>query len=324
MQMREANAPTDIKPSENTQPQEQQENGNVSFKGKSGKSSALGKFGKFISNHTNEKFSSELEYNGHNFTNTLMAGLSLFGLLLPRGLKAYNRAQVDDKGKRDWTEVYEILIRDVSSSMAVVFAVPMLTRACVSSYENKSGFVLMHKNRNMSKTRKVLDIINPYSSSHVLTNSEISSLYNSVDSKEKMVNFCKYIDNNNGDLQKILSKSDYLDEVFENASIDSVINSNSLTKSEKNKSIIEFFEKFGNDKASNNKITKLMKGVGTKKSNKIASFARGLNSIPAVLATFAISPALLGWFIPRLTYANTRRLHAKAEKDKANNVNTAA
>jgi hypothetical protein len=176
----------------------------------------------------------------------------------------------------------------------------------------------------MSKTRKVLDIINPYSSSHVLTNSEISSLYNSVDSKEKMVNFCKYIDNNNGDLQKILSKSDYLDEVFENASIDSVINSNSLTKSEKNKSIIEFFEKFGNDKASNNKITKLMKGVGTKKSNKIASFARGLNSIPAVLATFAISPALLGWFIPRLTYANTRRLHAKAEKDKANNVNTAA
>jgi hypothetical protein len=323
MQMREANSMADINSDENTQAQEQQA-GSVTFKGKGSDSSALGKFGKFISKHTNEKFSSELEYNGHNFTNTLMAGLSLFGLLLPRGLKAYNRAQVDDSGKRDWTEVYEILIRDVSSSMAVVFAVPMLTRACVSSYESKSGFVLMHKNRNMSKTKKLLDIINPYSGSHVLTNSEIASLYNAVDTKEKMVNFCKYIDKNNGDLQKILSKSDYLDEVFENASFESVINTNSLTKNEKNKNIIEFFEKFGNDKASNNKIMKLMKGVGTKKSNKIASFARGLNSIPAALATFAISPALLGWFIPRLTYANTRRLHAKAEKDKANNINTAA
>ncbi len=50
-------------------------------------------------------------------------------------MKAYNRAQVDDNGKKDMTEIYEILIRDVSSSLAVVFAVPMLTRAFVSSYE---------------------------------------------------------------------------------------------------------------------------------------------------------------------------------------------
>ena len=42
------------------------------------------------------------------------------------------------------------------------------------------------------------------------------------------------------------------------------------------------------------------------------SFARGLNSIPAVLVTFLISPYLLGWFIPRLTYARTRKQQEKA------------
>ena len=167
----------------------------VIFKGsKKPNKSWLSKLGKFISKHTNEKYSSEFEYNGHNFTNTLMACLSLFGLLAPRGYRAYSRAQVDENGKKDLTELYEILIRDIASSLSVVFAVPMLTRAAVTAYENKSGFVLMHKDRTKSKLATMFDLINPYSSAHVLTNSEIQSLYNTIDSKEKMLNFCKYVE----------------------------------------------------------------------------------------------------------------------------------
>ena len=75
-------------------------------------------------------------------------------------------------------------------------------------------------------------------------------------------------------------------------------------------------------------ITKIMKGTKSAKVNKILSFARGLNSIPAVITTFLISPYLLGWFIPRLTYANTRRIHERAEKERAEKaqakINTAA
>lgn len=303
---------------------ENQKQGEISFKGKE---SGLGKLGKAISKlQKNEKVASELEYDGHNFTHTLMAGLSLFGLLLPRGLRAYNRAQVDDNGKKDMSEIYEILIRDVSSSLAVVFAVPMLTRAFVSSYENHSGFVLMNKDRNMSKTKKFMDVMNPYSGSHVMTNTEISSLYNGIDSKEKMLNFCKYIDRNNGDLQKIISKSEFADTVFNDKTFKLADIAN-LDKKEKNRRITEFFEK---NNISSDEITKLMKGKiiqkgnKTKQINKVASFARGLNSIPAVIATAVISPVILGWIIPRLTYANTRRLHAKAEEEKAKNINTAA
>ena len=304
---------------------------NVSFKGgRNPNKSWLSKFGKKLEKFFDNDFAGrELEYNGHNFTNTLMAGLSIFGLLTPRGLKAYNRAQTDENGKKDLTELYEILIRDISSSLAVVFAVPMLTRAAVTSYENQSGFVLMHKDRTKSKLATMFDLINPYSKAHVLTNSEINSLYNKIDSKEKMVNFCKYINENGGDLHKILSKSEHANTIFNEKAIN-IDKITKLSKQEKNDAIKKFFENLGADgkldkKGVNEFVSKLMKGgINKPKTNKILSFARGLNSVPGIITTFLISPYLLGWFIPRLTYANTRRIHEKAEKEKENKVNTAA
>ena len=324
MEMKEANKSAN-KPEEITE-----KTNEVSFKaGKPINSSWLSKLGKKLSKVLDKEFvAKELEYNGHNFTNTLMAGLSVFGLLTPRGLKAYNRAQVDENGKKDLTELYEILIRDLSSSLAVVFAVPMMTRAAVTAYENKSGFVLMHKDRTKSKLATYFDLINPYSQAHVLTNAEINSLYNNVDTKEKMLNFCKYIDNNGGDLPKILSKSENAASVFSDDAI-KLADLKNLSKTEKNKKILSFFENLGKDgklskKSIDEMITKLMKGSMNKpKANKILGFARGLNSVPGLLTTVFISPYILGWFIPRLTYANTRRIHEKAEKEKQK-INTAA
>lgn len=300
--------------------QENQENNNVSFKGK-GKPSLLERLGKLIGKNKSDFVSSELEYNGHNFTNTLMAGLSVFGLLAPRGIHAYNRAQKDENGKKDLTELYEILLRDLTSSLAVVFAVPMGTRAFVTSYEKNSGFVLMHKNRNMNKTKTIADLFNPYSKSHVLTNAEISALYDNINSKDKMLNFCKYIDKNGGDLQKIISKSENVEEMFNNSTLD-LKSLKGMKKADKNKKIISFVEKF--DK-SDDLISKVMKGAGKVRGNKIASFARGLNSMPGLLTTFFISPYLLGWFIPRLTYKNTRRIHEKQDREReAKNLSTNA
>lgn len=283
---------------------------NIAFEGRKPDTGVLEKLGKIINKNKNDFVSNELEYNGHNFTNTLMAGLSVFGLLAPRGLRAYSRAQVDEDGKKDLTELWEIVLRDLTSSLAVVFAVPMLTRASVTSYEKKSGFVLMQKDRSsQSKLKTSLDLLNPYSKAHVLTNSEINSLYNNIDTKDKMLNFCKYIDKNGGDLQKIISKSEHAEEIFKISSL------NGLNKAEKNKKIISLVEKF--DKSNADEIIKkLMKAVGKAKSNKITTFARGLTSVPGLLTTFFISPYLLGWFIPRLTYKNTRRIHEKQDRER--------
>ena len=295
---------------------------NPTFKGKG---NILENVGKQIDKNKNKFISSELQYNGNNFTNTLMAGLSIFGLLTPRGLRAYNRAQTDEKtGKKDLTELYEILIRDITSSLAVVFAVPMLTRALVTSYEKNSGFVLMQKDRTMTKSKTITDLFNPYSKAHVFTNSELSSLYDNINSKEKMLNFCKYIDKNGGDLQKILSKSENVQSVFNDNTLD-LKKLASKPKAEKNKEIINFVEniekKIGGDKSVNEIITKLMNGASKGGKSKITSVARGLNSVPGILTTLFISPYILGWVIPRFTYANTRRIHAQEDKERESQIN---
>ena len=294
---------------------QQNQEANINFKGKTNKG-ILEKIGEQVGKIKSDFVSSELEYNGHNFTNTLMAGLSVFGLLTPRGMRAYSRAQVDEDGKKDLTELWEIFLRDLTSSLAVVFAVPMGTRACVTAYEKNSGFVLLHKDRtNTSKMKTILDLFNPYSKAHVLTNSEINSLYDNINSKDKMLNFCKFIDKNGGDLEKIISKSDYIGSVFDKNALD-FSSLKKLNRSDKNKKLIDFFEKFNKPNADE-LICKLMKGGIGGKNNKIATFARGLNSVPGLITTAFISPYLLGWFIPRLTYANTRRIHEKQDKEKA-------
>jgi hypothetical protein len=94
-----------------------------------------------------------------------------------------------------------------------------------------------------------------------------------------------------------------------------------MTTADRNKEITSYFEALAQDakleKENVNKmVAKLMKGTKGSKMNKIAAFAKGLNSVPAVITTVLISPYVLGWLIPRFTYANTRRLHAKAENER--------
>lgn len=271
------------------------------------------KVGKFITKKVPEKAQELFEYAGYNFTKTTFACLSTFGLLLPRGKRAWDRAQIDENGKRDMTEINEILLRDTVSSLSVVFAVPLLTKAMVRTYEDKVGFVLTNKaSEGKNAFRKFLDIINPYSNLQVLSVAELESIYGNIDSKSKLMNFSKFVDKNGGDLEKILSKSDNVKEMFNKKTftLDSIKN---LTREEKNKKIIELFKKLEvkDSKAKNETIAKLMKGSGDIKTNKIAKVARGLNSLPGFISTFIISPILLGVLIPMLTYHNTRKAHEK-------------
>ena len=299
-----------------------QNNENVSFKGK--EKGLIEKLGKAVEKNKSDFVSSELEYNGHNFTNTLMAGLSVFGLLTPRCMRAYSRAEVKEDGKKDLTELWEIIVRDLTSSLAVVFAVPMLTRMFVTSYEKGSGFVLMQKDRTKNGLKTTIDLLNPYSKTHVFSNAEITALYDNINSKEKMVNFCKYIDKNGGDLQKILSKADGIKEVFN----ENTMTLESLKKADKsatNKEILSFVEniethakKLGKSvdkKSIDEMITKMMKGAAKGGNGKVTAIARGLISVPGLLTTVFVSPYILGWCIPRLTYKNTRRIHAKEEQE---------
>ena len=296
------------------------ENENVSFKGKGINSEGfLSKIGNFLTKKVPAWFQQEFEYSGYNFTMSLMACLSLFGLLLPRGLRAYDRALVDDNGKKDMTEIHEILLRDTISSLGVVYTVPIMQKGIISSYEGHKGFILSNR-ASMNKVwyKKVLDAINPYSNLKLLSNTELQALYGNIDTKEKMVNFAIFIDSKGGDLQKVLSNSTKASEVFtkDNFTLESIAGKD---RAEKNKQIISFFEKLEDNKSTKDLIIKLMHDNGVGKKSSISKMARGLSSVPGFISTVIISPILLGWFIPRLTYANTRKKHATMNISAENN-----
>ena len=289
-------------------------NANPNFKGKGINSDGFfAKLGDVITKKVPEKSQALLEYTGYNFTKTTFALLSTLGLLWPRGKHAWERASVGPDGKKDLTEVYEILLRDTISSLSVVFAVPMLTKMLVKSYEDKVGFILTNRaSDGKNAIKKFTDMINPYSDLEVLSVADLDSIYGNVDSKSKLMNFSNFVDKKGGDLEKILSKSEHSSLMFNDKTftLDSIKH---LSKEEKNKKIIDLFNKFEvTDKnAKNEIISKLMKGSGEIKHNKIATMARGLNSLPGFISTVFISPVILGILIPKLTYSNTRKANAK-------------
>ena len=298
------------KAQENTQKEQ-----NPTFKGKNiNGSNGFSGFGKFLTKKVPEKIQELFEYAGYNFTKSTFACLSLFGLLLPRGKRAWDRAPKDENGKRDMTEINEILLRDTISSLSVVFAVPLLTKLMVNTYENKVGFILTNRasdGKNIFK--KALDVINPYSNLDVLSIADLDAIYGNINSKDKLMNFANFVNNKGGDLEKIISQSNNHNLIFNDKTftLDSIKN---LSKKEKNQKILDVFKNLDikDSKAKNELISKVMQGSGNIKNNKIAQFARGLNSIPGAVSTFLISPILLGIFIPMLTYHNTRKAHEKA------------
>ncbi|MBQ4113990.1 hypothetical protein IJD34_01160 [bacterium] len=291
---------------------EVKDNSQVSFKARGiNNKNAMSGFGKIFTktNKFIEKCQELLEYADFNFTKTTFALLSLLGLLLPRGKRAWDRAQIDENGKRDLTEIKEILVRDTISSLSVVFAVPMLTKLMVNAYEGKLGFVLTNKaSEGKSALSKFIDALNPYSKLEVLSLAQLDSVYGNIDSKAKLLNFAEFIDKKGGDLQKILAKSENHAEFFNSSSftLDSI---KTLNIKEKNSRIIDLFKKIdaADINAKNEKIIKLMKG----EKNAILKSAKGLNAIPAFISTFVISPVLLGVLIPKLTYKNTKNAHKK-------------
>lgn len=288
---------------------------NPTFKGKGGinKNGLFARIGKFFTKYIPEKFNELMEYDGYNFTKTTFAALSIFGMIIPRIKRANDRAQIDINGKKDRTEVNEILLRDTIASLTVIFAVPIITKIFVHSYEKKSGFILTN-NASAHKTpfKRFLDVINPYSKLNVLSIADLQALYTNIDSKSKLINFANFVDKNDGDLYKILSQSENHSEIFNEKTftLESIKN---LSTKEKNSKIISFFEnlKVKDDNAIDESISKLMKGSKDIKNNKIFQFAKNKNSIPAFIATFIISPILLGILIPTLTYHNTRQTHKR-------------
>lgn len=272
-----------------------------------------------------DKLARNLEFNGNNFTPILMTTLATGGLLGPRISTAVKRAPQDPVTKeKDYSEIPEILTRDIVSTGAVTFGVPMISKALVSSYEKGSGFVLQnHPDKELKGFRKVLDMLNPLSGIAPYNLKDLNSIYSNVDSKEKLATFGQYIDKNNGSLAKIFNVMDDGKKVFEEHGLNLKDLASQKDRKAANKQIMDLAK---SNETFAGKLIDLLAPTKKGGANKIVKRARTLNSITSFAATVALVPAFLGIVLPRIVYAQTARRQKQKALAQANAgmVNTPA
>ena len=124
-------------------------------------------------------------------------------------------------GKKDYSEIPEALTRDITSTAAVTFGVPMASKALISSYEHASGFVLKNRpDKPMSTVKKVLDMLNPFSAFGYYGINDLDQIYGNIDNTEKLTNMSKFIDKNGGSVAKVLDTEKKVNNVFNEFGLD--------------------------------------------------------------------------------------------------------
>ncbi|MBO6271313.1 hypothetical protein J6O48_00885 [bacterium] len=261
-----------------------------------------------------DKVAKTLEFNGNQFTPALMTSLAVGGLMTPRVLTAAKRAPEDPiTHKKDYSEIPEALTRDITSTAAVTFGVPMASKALISSYEHASGFVLKNRpDKPMSTAKKVLDMLNPFSAFGYYGINDLDQIYGNIDNTEKLTNMSKFIDKNGGSVAKVLDTEKKVNNVFSEFGLDlkSLAKQNDRTAA--NKTILD---KLNECSEFGEKLVEAIKPAKGK-DNKILKRARSLNSFVSCAATFLIVPAFLGMVLPKMVYKMTEKRQAKAAAAK--------
>jgi len=301
-------------------PKAENNKGNVSFTGKY------------------DKFVKYFEFNGNQLTPALMLSLAGGGLMAPRVATAANRAPENPvTNKKDYSEIPEIITRDVVSTGAVTFGVPMLSKLLVNSYADKTGFVLQNKlEKPLTGVKKVLDMLNPFSKVNPYQIKDLDQMYGNLDTPEKLGTFTEFIDKNGGNLAKILKTEERTNEVFE----DFGLNLKELAKGDRNAANATIKEKLASEagfaerlieaikpepkkpglftrayrsvkKTICEKTGKEYKEVAKEAPNKLLKRARSLNSVTSFAATVFLVPAFLGMVLPKMVYGMTARRQKK-------------
>lgn len=248
-----------------------------------------------------DKLAKHMEFNGNQMTPALMTSLAVGGLMGPRVKTAVDRAPENPvTKKKDYSEIPEILTRDIVSTGAVTFGVPMLSKVIISSYEDKSGFVLQSKpDKPMSMFKKVLDKMNPFSAYNYYGISDLDQIYGNIDTTEKLGNMSKFVDSNNGNLAKVLKTAKKTKSVFTEAGLDLDALAKQSDKKAANQTIIENLK-------NNEFAQKVVNAIKPEKGdNSILKRARTLNSVVSFAATALLVPAFLGIVLPKMVYKMT-------------------
>ncbi|MBO8430983.1 hypothetical protein IAC76_06300, partial [Spirochaetes bacterium] len=269
---------------------------NVAFQGL-GIQKALGKAGDAVSNSSwLKKLSDKFEFNGPSMPESAMLTL-LFGFCLPT--RFMNRQDEYD-GK-------EILVRDIASFSAILFAAEALKRGCSDMFAKITGLALNTKPEDHNKTflHKLKNYFTPAGGVNVLKSEAIISKYSNIDKYKDGINgFFEFIENNGGNIRKVLR----LDKTVK-ANAEAIVG-----KPLKQASIEEIKNAFKN--VENTDALNNIYNAFKNKSNKYINIAKTSNSTFGFLSTLVLVPSFMIW-LARYCDRMTKRDRAKNNEAKA-------
>ena len=219
------------------------------------------------------------EFNGASMSVPAMLTL-LFGFCLP---PRYTNAKSDKERK-------EILVRDISSFTAILFGAKALSRGFSNIFAKISGLALNVKPQNHAKSifHKIKNYFSAGSGIEVLTSEQIVSKYSNINNYKDGINgFFKFLQENGGDVKKVLKIDKTVKE-----------NAEKILKQFKNKSlenatIEEIEDAF--KKAKGTEALENIYSVFSSKDNKFINRAKTFNSAFGFASTLVLVPAFMMW-----------------------------
>lgn len=265
-----------------------------------GLSSAMAKVGKTVTDSKGlKKLSDGFEFDGATMSMPAMLTL-LFGFCLPPRLK-HAQSNTDRK---------EILFRDVTSFLSILFGAKILTRVFSDAFAKTSGLALNIKPhvKEDSIFKKIWHYIYPSGGVQVLDDTRIKANYSNVASYKDGINdMFRFVDQNGGNVGKMLN----IDKDIKAAATE--ILGKAPDKSMKLADIIKSFDKAKDTDAYKNIIKKL-----ADEGNTLVKRAKTYNSLFGFASTIFLVPALMIWISKHCEKMTKARIAEQKEQSMQN------
>ncbi len=270
----------------------------VSF---AGWQSDLGKY--VVNNNKLGKFLKNFEFDNASMPANAMAA-ALFGFCLPP-------RYIDAKSN---FERGEILFRDITSFIAILFGAKALSRVFSQTFTKMSGIALQVRDEGFEKRSlpgKVWQYFSANSDISNLTSRQLEAKYaNPSGAKNGILGMIDFIQNNHGDVRKAFSIDKGVKE-----NIEKLLGGKSI----KNATIDEIKNAIKNG-AESVELKNIYKILDNVKGNKLLGRAKLLNSLFDALSTFALVPLFMIWVSHKCTKM-TKERSEKLAKEAAEAAN---
>ena len=241
------------------------------------------------------------EFNGAAMSITGMLTL-LFGFTLPA---RYTNAKSDKERK-------EILVRDITSFAAILFAAKALSRGFSDLFSKISGFALVTKPQDHSKSilHKLKNYFTAGDGINVLSSQQIVSKYSNLSGYKDGINgFFTFLKENGGDVKKVLKVDDTVKENAEK------IMKKFANKSLKDASFDEIQEAFKKARTEGSNELENIYSKFHAHDNKFINRAKTFNSAFGFASTLILVPAFMMW-LARYCEKMTRKAVEKENAQK--------